>query len=101
MVEPINLNKFRKAKARADKEQRAQENRSANPDRYRRQPRLIEGELIARSDGGHKSAYSAGQRVFHQKFGYGMIQSIDGNKLTIEFDKAGRKRVLDSFVEVH
>ncbi|MEL7109277.1 MAG: DUF4169 family protein [Pseudomonadota bacterium] len=27
MVEPINLNKARKAKARADKEQRAQENR--------------------------------------------------------------------------
>jgi len=27
LVEPVNLNKFRKAKARAKKEQRAQENR--------------------------------------------------------------------------
>ena len=37
-----------------------------------------------------------GDRVFHQKFGNG---SIDGNKLTIQFDKAGEKRVVDSFVE--
>jgi DNA helicase-2/ATP-dependent DNA helicase PcrA len=35
------------------------------------------------------------------KFGYGAITNIDGNKLTIEFEKAGEKRVLDSFVERH
>lgn len=40
-----------------------------------------------------------GQRVFHQKFGYGAVEEIEGNKLEIEFEKAGRKRVLDSFVE--
>ena len=39
-----------------------------------------------------------GQRVFHGKFGYGTIAAIDGNKLEIEFEHAGRKRVLDSFV---
>jgi DNA helicase-2/ATP-dependent DNA helicase PcrA len=39
-----------------------------------------------------------GQRVFHGKFGYGTIAVIEGNKLEIEFEKAGRKRVLDSFV---
>jgi len=39
-----------------------------------------------------------GQRVFHQKFGYGVIAEIEGNKLEIDFDNAGRKRVLDSFV---
>ena len=39
-----------------------------------------------------------GQRVFHGKFGYGTIAAIEGNKLEIEFEKAGRKRVLDSFV---
>ncbi len=39
-----------------------------------------------------------GQRVFHGKFGYGVIAAIEGNKLEIEFEKAGRKRVLDSFV---
>ncbi|MGD9809723.1 MAG: ATP-dependent helicase [Sphingobium sp.] len=41
---------------------------------------------------------STGQRVFHQKFGYGSIASIDGNKLEIDFEQAGRKRVIDSFV---
>ena len=41
---------------------------------------------------------SVGQRVFHGKFGYGTIEAIEGNKLEIEFEKAGRKRVLDSFV---
>jgi DNA helicase-2/ATP-dependent DNA helicase PcrA len=38
-------------------------------------------------------------RVFHQKFGNGNAVSVDGNKLTIAFDKAGEKRVVDSFVE--
>src|SRR5689334_24191300 len=41
---------------------------------------------------------SLGQRVFHGKFGYGTIAAIEGNKLEIEFEKAGRKKVLDSFV---
>ncbi len=41
-----------------------------------------------------------GQRVFHQKFGYGAVEEIEGNKLEIDFEKAGRKRVLDSFVEL-
>jgi len=36
--------------------------------------------------------------VFHLKFGYGRIESLEGNKLTIEFEKAGKKKVLDSFV---
>ena len=64
-------------------------------------PRLIEGELVAKSVIGGTSDYSVGERVFHQKFGYGRIGSIDGNKLTIDFDKAGQKRVLDCFVERH
>jgi len=38
-----------------------------------------------------------GERVFHQKFGN--VTAVDGNKLTIRFDKAGEKRVVDSFVE--
>ena len=41
-----------------------------------------------------------GQRVFHQKFGYGEIAEIEGNKLEIDFEAAGRKRVMDSFVTV-
>lgn len=39
-----------------------------------------------------------GERVFHQKFGYGAIAAIEGNKLEIDFEQAGRKRVMDSFV---
>jgi DNA helicase-2/ATP-dependent DNA helicase PcrA len=41
---------------------------------------------------------TTGLRVFHQKFGYGTIAAIDGNKLEIDFEVAGRKRVIDSFV---
>ncbi|VAW15580.1 ATP-dependent DNA helicase UvrD/PcrA [hydrothermal vent metagenome] len=83
---------------------RAQANRDAftrAPTRAgpRRSP-LIEGELVASSTGA-PSPYSVGTRIFHLKFGYGTIASVDGNKLTVEFEKAGRKRVLDSFVEEH
>ena len=41
-----------------------------------------------------------GDRVFHDKFGYGEVMGQDGNKLVIEFDKAGEKRVIDSFVSL-
>ncbi|WP_164767509.1 hypothetical protein, partial [Mesorhizobium sp. M7A.F.Ca.CA.004.08.1.1] len=44
------------------------------------------------------SPFNVGDRVFHQKFGNGNISAIEGNKLTIDFDKAGQKRVLDGFV---
>ena len=40
-----------------------------------------------------------GERVFHQKFGYGRMSQIEGNKLMVDFDKAGQKKVIDSFVE--
>jgi DNA helicase II / ATP-dependent DNA helicase PcrA len=63
-----------------------------------RPPLVIEGELIAKSTG-TVSPYAAGDRVFHLKFGYGDVTSVEGNKLTIQFDKAGEKRVVDSFVE--
>ena len=57
----------------------------------------IEGELVAKSTG-TVSEFSAGDRVFHQKFGYGHVAKVDGNKLTIAFEKAGEKKVVDSFV---
>ena len=65
---------------------------------YSRPPLTIEGELVAKSTGA-VSDYSPGDRVFHQKFGNGNVVGVDGNKLTIAFDKAGEKRVVDSFVE--
>lgn len=60
--------------------------------------RTIDGELVAKSVSDTPSAFSVGDRVFHQKFGNGNISAIEGNKLTIDFDKAGQKRVLDGFV---
>jgi DNA helicase-2/ATP-dependent DNA helicase PcrA len=63
-----------------------------------RAPLTIEGELVAKSTG-TVSPFSVGDRVFHLKFGNGNVTAIDGNKLTIAFDKAGEKRVVDSFVE--
>jgi ATP-dependent DNA helicase UvrD/PcrA len=61
-------------------------------------PLTIEGEPIAKSTGA-ASSFAVGERVFHQKFGNGNVTAVDGNKLTIHFDKAGEKRVVDSFVE--
>jgi DNA helicase-2/ATP-dependent DNA helicase PcrA len=58
-----------------------------------------EGRLVAVSDTSHASAYARGDRVFHQKFGYGQVVGVEGNKLTVSFDKAGEKKVIDSFVE--
>ena len=43
-------------------------------------------------------AFGIGDRVFHQKFGYGAVQGIDGDKLEISFDKAGTKHVVASFL---
>jgi DNA helicase-2/ATP-dependent DNA helicase PcrA len=61
-------------------------------------PLTIEGELVAKSTG-TASSFRVGDRVFHLKFGNGNVTAVDGNKLTIRFDKAGEKRVVDSFVE--
>ncbi len=44
------------------------------------------------------SAFTAGDRVFHQKFGYGAVTGIEGDKLVILFDKAGEKNVVARFV---
>ncbi|WP_426227725.1 ATP-dependent helicase [Pararhizobium sp. DWP3-4] len=61
--------------------------------------RTIDGELIAKSKIDEPSKFVVGDRVFHIKFGNGNIAGIEGNKLTIDFDRAGQKRVLDGFVE--
>jgi DNA helicase-2/ATP-dependent DNA helicase PcrA len=44
-------------------------------------------------------AIPVGARVFHQKFGYGVVKAADEDKLDVAFDKAGEKRVLDRFLE--
>jgi len=47
---------------------------------------------------GAEGDFVLGQRVFHQKFGYGAILAVDGDKLEIAFEKAGRKKVMAGFV---
>ena len=64
------------------------------------EPPLIEGRATAVSvSAPGKSKFSKGQRVFHQKFGYGKIASIEGQKLTVDFEHSGPKKVIDTFVE--
>ena len=46
-----------------------------------------------------EGGFDVGERIFHQKFGYGRILTIDGEKLEIAFEKAGTKKVMMSFVE--
>jgi len=61
--------------------------------------RVIEARASAVSLGNQgRTDLALGQRVFHGKFGYGTIAVIEGNKLEIDFEHAGRKKVLDSFV---
>jgi len=61
--------------------------------------RVIEARASAVSLGNQgRTDLTLGQRVFHGKFGYGTIAAIEGNKLEIDFEHAGRKKVLDSFV---
>jgi DNA helicase-2/ATP-dependent DNA helicase PcrA len=76
---------------------RAQANRAA-AGTQRTRP-LIEAQAwaVQTSDPG-ASHYARGDRVFHQKFGYGRVAYVEGNKLTVDFDKAGEKKVIDQFV---
>jgi DNA helicase-2/ATP-dependent DNA helicase PcrA len=60
--------------------------------------RQIEGRVLASSTA-MTSSFGVGDRVFHVKFGPGSVAEVDGNKLTVDFDKAGRKMVLESFVQ--
>jgi DNA helicase-2/ATP-dependent DNA helicase PcrA len=63
--------------------------------------RIVEARASAVSLGNKgRDDLELGQRVFHGKFGYGLIAVIEGNKLEIDFEHAGRKRVLDSFVSL-
>ncbi len=69
---------------------------------YSTQPaRIVEARGSAVSLGTKgRTDVSIGCRIFHSKFGYGIIADIEGNKLEIDFEQAGRKRVLDSFVSL-
>ena len=71
---------------------RMQENSGIRPMRQPQEARhvVIDAEAV--------SPYGLGDRVFHQKFGYGEIMGIEGDKLDIEFDHAGSKKVVARWV---
>ena len=71
-------------------------------DRYSAAPaRIVEARASAVSLGTPgRTDLHLGQRVFHQKFGYGTIAEMEGNKLEIDFEQSGRKRVIDTFVTI-
>jgi DNA helicase II / ATP-dependent DNA helicase PcrA len=91
--------KFNAAAASAKPVDRDAQRKAARAGAARRPPLTIEGTLTASS--GAKATFATGERVFHDKFGYGRISAVEGNKLTVEFEKAGTKHVVDSFVERH
>ena len=63
------------------------------------QNKTIEGKAVRKPATSPVSSFKTGERIFHQKFGYGHITSVSGNKLSVAFEKAGDKKVLDGFVE--
>ncbi|WP_149588787.1 ATP-dependent helicase [Tabrizicola flagellatus] len=71
---------------------RLQENQSSRPIRQPQEARHVVIDLEA------ASPYVIGDRVFHQKFGYGEIMGIEGDKLDVEFDHAGSKKVVARWV---
>ena len=72
---------------------------SAERERGRSSPQESRSPAVSFGNKG-RTDLAQGQRVFHGKFGYGAIVAIEGNKLEIDFEHAGRKRVLDSFVSL-
>ncbi len=88
---------WQRAKSRMDESRQGASTESSRTKRARGGPREIEGELVASSSA--ESGFASGTRVFHIKFGPGTVAAVDGNKLTVDFDKAGRKMVLSSFVQ--
>ena len=73
---------------------------AAQAGQYAKRPQVIDevADLVATSDPA-ASTLQTGARIFHQKFGYGRITQVNGNKLMVDFDKAGAKKVISSFVE--
>jgi len=78
---------------------RAQANRAASGG-FRTRPPMIEAQAYAiQTSDPSATQFARGERIFHQKFGYGIINAVEGNKLTVDFDKAGEKKVIDQFVQ--
>ena len=62
-------------------------------------PPTIEATPVRLAGAVDSAGYATGDRIFHQKFGYGRIRAVEGDRLEIAFDKAGTKKVIDRFVQ--
>ena len=65
------------------------------------QPRLIESAAPPRrgQELKRKGGFAVGDRVFNQKFGYGTVTAVEDSRLSVRFDEAGDKKVMDAFVD--
>ncbi|HRJ61458.1 MAG TPA: hypothetical protein PKZ99_09820, partial [Azospirillaceae bacterium] len=69
---------------------------------WRKPPPVIDGTARTVSGSGARKSgagFAAGDRVFHQKFGYGDVLRVEQDKLEISFEHAGVKKVMDAFVK--
>jgi DNA helicase-2/ATP-dependent DNA helicase PcrA len=67
---------------------------------FRQAPKMVEADAWESKPARESTnSFRVGDRVFHDKFGYGRVEAVDESKLDIAFDKSGRKKVLDSFVQ--
>lgn len=64
-----------------------------------RRPVVNLGKALAREATARRPKFSVGDRVFHQKFGYGEVITIEGERLDIMFETSDKKPILDRFVE--
>ena len=72
----------------------------ASSTRPQKAPPTIDGRATNVSVSAPSDAkFSIGQRVFHQKFGYGKVTAAEGQKLTVDFEHSGAKKVIDTFLQ--
>jgi DNA helicase-2/ATP-dependent DNA helicase PcrA len=77
---------------------RAQANRAAAGAQRTRPPMIEAQAYTVQTSDPSATQYARGDRVFHQKFGYGRVTNVEGNKLAVTFDHSGEKKVIDTFV---
>jgi DNA helicase-2/ATP-dependent DNA helicase PcrA len=85
-------------RGRAQKSQKGESGIPEGQRNFKRGPVTINARAVDRTPSASGS-FRLGERVFHQKFGYGRVTEVDGNKLTVNFEKAGEKRVVENFLE--
>ena len=86
-VRPVSSQPFKQIEGRATVVENPAQSRLREAQSSRAQSYHREGKL------------NVGDRVSHEKFGSGTIRRIDHDKLEVSFDRAGIKKVLESFVK--